>query len=292
MRLAQLFLAAATLGGLGCFAPERPATTGRVEQYALPATTVDETYQLFVRLPPDYDAEPDRTFPLVVQLDANLPAFMEFEVTAGFASVLEQRGEIPPSIVVGIGYGTADEARVERFRDLGLPMENAEFRQTWSQVVPDGEAPRFLDFLRGELVPELARRYRIAGPQGRALLGHSLGGLFVLYALTQHAAAAPLFTGYVAASPSLFWDGGQMLSRWRQLENPPQPLVLFAAAGQLEGPEMVVYFDDWVGRVRAAQLANLDFESRKFQTDHVGSAAPSFRDGLRHLFAHGLRVEP
>lgn len=285
-------LAVLAVSLVGCFAPERPPSTGRIERFELKAQAVDETYQLFVRLPPEYDRQPDRRFPLVVQLDANLPLFEEFEVTAGFASRLEGRGELPPVIVVGIGYASGPQAQLNRFRDLALPMENADFKKLWSQSVPDGAATHFYQFLRDELLPHLEGAYRLAGPRGRALFGHSLGGLFVVWALSQHSDAAPLFTGYVAASPSLFWDGGQVYPRWEQFRDPATPLVLFTAAGQLEGPEMVVYFDDFTARVRAAGFSGLTFESRKYQTDHVGSAAPSFRDGLGYLFSHGLEGQP
>jgi hypothetical protein len=55
---------------------------------------------------------------------------------------------------------------------------------------------------------------------------------------------------------------------------------------------MMVYFDDFTSRVRAAGFSQLTFESRAYQTDHPGSVAPSFRDGLRFLFAHGLGETP
>lgn len=275
-----------------CFAPEQPPITGQVAQRPFQARLIDETYQLFVRLPPEYDREPDRRFPLIVQLDANIPTLAEFAVTAGFASQLEARGEVPPAVVVGVGYSSPEAAQVHRFRDLGLPIQNAQFKEQWAKYVPDGDAPTFHRFLAEELLPYLEGEYRLAGPKGRALFGHSLGGLFVIYALTRHDDTAPLFTGYVAASPSVFWDEGDIYPRWAQFRDPAQPLTLFTAAGQLEGPEMVVYFDDFTSRVRAAGFSQLTFESRRYQTDHVGSVAPSFRDGLRFLFAHGLTEAP
>lgn len=265
--------------------------TGRVERFELESQSVGGTFQLFVRLPPDYDSQPDRVFPLVVQLDANLPTFMEFDVTAGVASELERDGASPQVIVVGIGYASAEEAKVTRFRDLALPMENPQFKQAWSQAVPEGKAPQFYAFLREELMPSLQSRYRIADARGRALFGHSMGGFFVVYALTRHD-EAPLFTGYVAASPSLFWDAGHLLTLWRQFDGPTQPALFFTAAGQLEGPEMVVYFDEFSQRVEASQFPGLTFGARKFQADHVGSATPSFRAGLGFLVAHGFGSTP
>ena len=51
---------------------------------------------------------------------------------------------------------------------------------------------------------------------------------------------------------------------------------------------MVTFFDELADRTQAAQFERLGAEFRKYQVDHVGSAAPSFRDGLEHLFAHGF----
>jgi predicted alpha/beta superfamily hydrolase len=270
---------------LGCFAPERPPITGRVERFTLASSTVDETFELFVRLPPEYDADRGRRFPLVVQLDANLPTFREFEVTAGFASKLERDGKAPPAIVAGVGYRTEDEARLERLRDLGLPPENDEFRRGWPSASA-GNAPAFYDFLRDELAPHLDATYRLDGR--RALFGHSLGGLFVVYAITRHSDAAPLFTGFVAASPALHWDGGQLLERWKAMRPPSTPLQLFIAAGQLEGPEIITFFDEFTFRAQAQPMAPLSITVRKYQVDHIGSVAPSFRDGLEHLFLQGF----
>ncbi len=60
-----------------------------------------------------------------------------------------------------------------------------------------GGGPAFLDFLEHELIPFIDRTYR-TNTSDRGLLGHSMGGLFALYALEQRPA---LFQRIVAASP-------------------------------------------------------------------------------------------
>jgi hypothetical protein len=55
---------------------------------------------------------------------------------------------------------------------------------------------------------------------------------------------------------------------------------------------MVTFFDELADRARARPLDRLAFEARKYQVDHVGSVAPSFRDGLEHLFTHGFGGTP
>ncbi|MBL8953274.1 MAG: alpha/beta hydrolase, partial [Myxococcaceae bacterium] len=228
MRILRLVLVATQLA---CFAPEQPPLTGRSETFELGAKNIDDVFQIFVRLPPEYDADPAREFPLVVQLDANLPVLEEFKVAAGFASRHEAEGALPPCIVVGVGYRTAELATKHRFRDYGLPLE-PNVRELWSSVL-DGQGARFYDFLRDELLAEVGRRYRIAPASHRALSGHSLGGFFVLYALTRHD-EAPVFGSYLAASPSIWWNDAQVLKLWRDFAGPVRPASLFTAAGELE----------------------------------------------------------
>lgn len=284
MRLVCAWLLA--LASFGCFAPERPPLSGRVEAYDFPARAFDETFRLFVRVPPQYDAEPERRFPLVVQLDANLPTLHEFEVTAGVASQLEALGRAGPCVVVGLGYATSEEAQRERSRDFTPPIGSEAFARVWGATA-HGEADRLYDFLRDELAPHLDETLRLSGE--RALFGHSLGGLFTVHALLRHDDAAPLFTGFVAGSPSLFWDDGQLLARWDAAKAPSTRLLLFAGAGQLEGPEMMGFFDEFAARVRARPRANVDVEVRAWErVDHVGSVTPSFREGLESLFARGF----
>src|SRR5690606_8195664 len=65
-------------------------------------------------------------------------------------------------------------------------------------------AVRYLGFLECDLRPMFAAR-RPVDPQRQTLFGHSYGGLFSLYTLLNRPQA---FSGYVAASPSIWWYQG------------------------------------------------------------------------------------
>lgn len=279
-----------SVSGCGCVAPQHPAATGRTEQHDLESAVVGDTYRLWVRLPPDYDASPARRYPLVVQLDANLAVLEEFDVTAGYASDLERRGDIPPTVVVGVGY-PYDPAlpKKGRQRDYSLPMQHPNPFEGMT-----GGGPTFYEFLRAELLPYLERTYRVDGPAGRALFGHSLGGLFTTWAVTQHDAAAPVFSAYVAASPALFHDQGGIYAYLDALaaRTASLPVALSMTAGELEGPEMTVYFDDFTRRLADGGFQGLALDAHTYDTDHLGTVAPSFRDGLRFAFQQGLGGAP
>lgn len=77
-----------------------------------------------------------------------------------------------------------------------------------------GRAAELVECLEKTVKPEVKRRL-----EGRAvthvLMGHSFGGLF---ALSTMASRPELFDAWVAADPSLWWDGGVLI---RMLEDKP-----------------------------------------------------------------------
>ena len=66
-----------------------------------------------------------------------------------------------------------------------------------------GGANAFLAFIVDVLRPELIRRYPELSAANSMLFGHSLGGLFCVYALVTRPDA---FSVFLASSPSLWWD--------------------------------------------------------------------------------------
>ena len=64
----------------------------------------------------------------------------------------------------------------------------------------------FRAFLRDELKPEIARRYRVDGES--ALVGESLAGLFVLDTLVAEPA---LFDDWIAIDPAVWWNDKALL---------------------------------------------------------------------------------
>lgn len=74
-----------------------------------------------------------------------------------------------------------------------------------------GGAATFVRFMQEELIPKIESTYRVL-PE-RTLVGHSLGGLFVLSAFIERPA---LFRHYIAIDPSLWWDDQVLVKRLRQ----------------------------------------------------------------------------
>ncbi len=100
---------------------------------------------------------------------------------------LHSEGYAPETIVVGI-------MNIDRDKDLTTTHV--------SRPASSGGAHDFLRFITDELVPYINAHYPTNGDN--ALFGHSYGGLFVIDALLTKPDA---FLSYIAADPSLWWDG-------------------------------------------------------------------------------------
>ena len=127
-----------------------PVTIG--QSFRLQSSVLKETREYQVAVPADYaESDPNR-FPVLYVLDGET----HFVHTAAAAAFLEQNGEIPEVIVVGV----TSTVRVRDFTQTDWP-------QVW---VGGGGAARFKEFLASELIPTIERRYRTNG--FRILSGH------------------------------------------------------------------------------------------------------------------------
>lgn len=179
------------------------AQSAPAARYAMPATEVwdlpsagGEVYRIFVSYPSG--EPPEDGYPVLYVLDGNA-YFGSFAQARWVADYLP----IGKSIIVGVGYPGDEAWDVRRLNDFTAPLLDPPPRQ-WRALAQykSGARRQFLDFLTGPLRAEIARRYRV-DPDRHSLFGHSLGGLFALYALYERPQA---FHSIVAASPSMEWN--------------------------------------------------------------------------------------
>ncbi len=181
-----------------------PATEVRV----LPSSVANQEYLISVALPFGYDEHPDKTYPVIYLLDANLYFGMVVDMVRAMNIRVPICDELPDMIIVGIGYpviGSLKERLHQvmhlRLRDFTMDR-NEDGEQFIQQHFPipnpivSGNAGPFLHFIQRELIPLIERDYR-ADASDRTLVGHSWGGEFAFYTLFQH---PKLFQRYVVAS--------------------------------------------------------------------------------------------
>lgn len=206
------------LGG-NAAASDATVTLPGTRAFALSSQATGHDYRIEVAVP---DAPPpDEGYPVLYVLDGN--ARLPLMVAA--RDVLMRRAETP-WLMVGIGYADTQRlARDERTLDYTPPVLDARYAGQQNPR-PAGGADAFLGFIEDELKPAIGERFAL-NTSREALMGHSFGGLFTLYALHQRPAS---FSDYIAVSPSLWWNFGDLFSDYchtaNQGERAPRGMIL------------------------------------------------------------------
>lgn len=172
--------------------PVQPLVIG--ESWFVASAVLGEQRRINVYRPAGIGA--DVPLPVLYMPDGGVAE--DFLHVAGLLQVGAANMTLRPFLLVGI-------ENTERRRDLTGPTDNAKDRSIAPRV---GGSAAFRSFLRNELMPQVAQRYRITTE--RAIVGESLAGLFVIETLVQE---PDLFDTYIALDPSLWWNDGKLLTR-------------------------------------------------------------------------------
>jgi predicted alpha/beta superfamily hydrolase len=200
---------ALALGGLPARAAPAGADTTAVivegaRQFDLVSKINGRSYRVFVATPAQ--PPPKGGFPVLYVLDGNA----YFTTAAATASLQAFSPGMGPMVVVGVGYPINDRMEIEKRRSFDLtPPAPADVAALLPGTKPAdyGGLDAFLKVIETEIEPKISELAPV--DQSRAtLFGHSFGGLAVLHELFVHPTA---FSGYVAVSPSLFWDNRSVL---------------------------------------------------------------------------------
>lgn len=152
---------------------------------------------------------PERGFPVYYLLDGN--AYFQFgRDVVKLQSKNAPKTLVSQAIVIGIGHtGVEEEGGKRRFYDFTPPAEQYLYpeRLKGADLGMHGGAEKFFAFIEQELMPVISKKYPV-DVERQTLFGHSLGGLFVLWALFTQ---PKLFQTYVASSPSIWWNDHEVL---------------------------------------------------------------------------------
>ena len=252
--------------------PEIPAITGTLSEEPFHSQLVEDDYLLRIRLPPSYDADPTRRYPLIVQLDPTFVGLHQFEITAGLVSTYAQDGRWPEAIVVGPDYPDP----FKRERDYPLPKP----------LTPsfDGKnVDLFYRVLRDEILPHIEGKLRVDTTQ-RVLIGHSAGATVVWYSTFRHTPEQPpLFAAAIAADNGIE-EQFFTLERWHAERTRTLPMRLFTTRAAYNGVVQEIPYRALVDRIRQRNYQGLTFKEETLETDHGGAVRPSFEHGLDFIF--------
>ena len=183
---------------------------------------------LVVYLPPGYDADPARRYPVLYMQDGQNLFDAATSVGAEWrmdetAQELISGGAIQPMIIVGI-YNAGEE-RIAEYS----PTRD-------SKQGKGGKADQYGQFIVEELKPFIDREYRtLADAANTGLGGSSLGGLLSMYLGLKYSG---VFFKLAVISPSVWWDRQFIVRRVNAVSQKP-PQRIWLSAGTDEGKNVV-----------------------------------------------------
>ena len=190
-------LLAVVAGGAAALAQPLPAVaSGRIERLANLASAFVAPRHVDVGLPEGYDAgtRAGQRFNVLYLHDGQMlfdPAStwnrQAWQVDATLARLLRE-GRIAPTLVVAI-WNQPDQRYAEYYPEKFLALAAEPARDEYIARAQHGRprADAYLRFLVEELKPAIDRRYAThPGPEGRFVMGASMGGLISVYALCEY----------------------------------------------------------------------------------------------------------
>ncbi len=164
--------------------------------------------------PPNHDKSND-SLPVLYMADGGIKE--DFPHIANTLDTLIKQNKIPKIILVGI-------ENTQRKRDLTGPTAVDEDRKIAPEV---GKSQNFRDFIKNEVMTEIAKRYRTTKKKG--IIGESLSGFFVVETLQL---APEMFDFYIAMDPALWWNDQYLIKNAKvNFNNLPNKKIRFWFAG-------------------------------------------------------------
>jgi predicted alpha/beta superfamily hydrolase len=162
------------------------------ESYIVPSQVMGTERTINVYLPAGY-AKGDTRYPVLYLIDGGVD--QDFVHVVGASVIGAAWGRQQDAIIVGI-------ATKDRRDELTGPTADPALLAKYPTA---GHSERFRRFIREEVKPLIAARYRTNGTDG--VVGEWLAGLFIAETWLREPG---LFGSYAAISPSLWWDNAAL----------------------------------------------------------------------------------
>lgn len=166
------------------------------ERLKIHSTYLNEEREVQVILPESYQSNKEANYPVIYLLDGDYVV----HGVSGMLDLLANKAQLIPDVIL---VGIADKG-TDKYRQYMTPAGlTAPFKKEDA-----GKAELFLNFIEKELKPYINSNYRSAN--NSILVGHSMGGLFVLNALLESPNA---FEHFVSMSPSVWLNDHEIMTK-------------------------------------------------------------------------------
>ena len=265
LRNIAALMALMTLLAVSLVGPEATAQTAGTDMVLaksipLESKILKRTVNVVVWVPPGY-TQSSRSYPVLYDLNT----FFCFTYDCGTVEMLARTLDMPSMIVVGIPQ-------------LNMGYIPTPFEERGDTLAG---ADQSIAFLKEEVIPLIERTYRTNAL--RLLYGHSIAGLFTMYALFNY---PDMFTGYLAGSPwfqnnDQYWlKNIERMAKERNLKDK----YLFMTLGKGEQKITLDTFAGLEAWMKAQPLPGLKWKGAAVDGDHGSMVGRTIYDGLLFIF--------
>lgn len=145
------------------------------------STKLGESREITIGLPPSYEQNSTKKYPILILLDGDY-LFDPFFGALNYGAYWQ---DLPETIIIGISQNINEE----RIDDSNYDDFNG---------VPAEKGARFFEFIGGELLPFIEKKYRVA--PFRIIAGHDTTAGYLNFFLYKE---NPIFNAYISLSPEL-----------------------------------------------------------------------------------------
>jgi len=222
-----------------------------------------------VTLPPFYDQNKDKKYPLILVLDGEYLTG-PFEGTLAYTTYWD---ELPEAIIVGVNqnYGNQreDDSRVSEEKGL-----------------PETTGDKFFQFIGEELVPYLEKNYRLS--PYKIIAGHDVTATTAAFFLYREKSP---FTGFIAFSPVMATDMETRLPE--MLATSTKPVFFYLCTAEGDSPKLRKKIKVLDENIKAVNNPNVKYLFEDFITGSHYSLVPYGAPGaLYNIFASYRPISP
>lgn len=156
-----------------------PVTAQKTEEII--SEKLNETREISIKLPPSYEKNKNKKYPLLLLLDGDYLT----DPFSGVTSYTSYWDDLPEVIIIGISQNKNNE----REKDCQVGPESG---------LPEEKGEDFFDFIGMELLPQIEKKYRVS--PFKIIAGHDITAGFINFFLYKD---QPIFNAYISFSPVL-----------------------------------------------------------------------------------------
>ncbi|EJN04389.1 alpha/beta hydrolase-fold protein [Phyllobacterium sp. YR531] len=173
----------------------QPYVLEGTQVWPVPDQISGREYEVFVSLPPKYNEQAKRRYPVLYITDADYG----FPLIRSITKRINLDGPVTGDfILVGLSYAKGDDGMTSRRRDYTPAPRN----EANAAAALSGGGPAYQKYLRNAVLPFVDGKFR-TDPSQRLFMGHSYGALLGTQILLSEPS---LFNSYILGSPSYWYD--------------------------------------------------------------------------------------